>query len=257
MKYRAAFIVLHFFLMAFSQKLPPAAITIDSLIVSSADASADSLLMEKSTTENTVYPKDFENRFQSKYKGDDYNYTTVKPRESLLQKLQRAIIRLIESVLGKIDPNKSANYAENIIRLFAILLGGLILYFIIKIFVNKNGNFFFSKKNRKLNIQNQDLIENIHEINFPESIANFERQKDYRTAIRYHFLLVLKKLSNQKLIKWHSEKTNKDYLAEIKKPDLKERFKELIYIFDYVWYGEFVITEEQYHQFKQKFLSFK
>lgn len=244
--------------MAFSQELPPPPYaTIDSLVVNSADSSADSLLMENPTSENTIYPKNFDENFQSKYKGEDYNYTTVKPRESLLQKLQKAIIRILESILGKIEPGKSAIYAGNIIRFFAIVLGGLILYFIIKIFINKNGNFFFNKKNKKLNIHDQNLQENIHEINFPESIANFELQKDYRSAIRYHFLLVLKKLSTQKFITWNPEKTNKDYLTEIKRPDFKAHFKELIYIFDYVWYGEFVITEEQYQQFKQKFLSFK
>ena len=123
--------------------------------------------------------------------------------------------------------------------------------------MNKNGNLFFSKKNKKLNIPNQNLQENIHEINFPESIVNFERQQDYRSAVRYQFLLVLKKLADQKIIIWNPEKTNKDYLLELKKPQLKNNFKGLIHIFDYVWYGEFEINEEKYQQLKKKFADFK
>lgn len=258
MRFKISIFLLHFLILGFSQEMPPPPYAeIDSLIVNSNYSSADSILNKNPASENTVYPKNFDEKFQSKYQGEDYNYTTVQPRQSLWDKIKKRIIRLLESILGKIDPSKSANYADNILRLFAIILGGFILYFIIKIFINKKGNFFFSKRNRKLNIPDQNLQENIHEINFPESIAKFELQKDYRSAIRYHFLLILKKLSDQKVINWNPEKTNKDYLSEIKRNDLQEKFKELIYIFDNVWYGEFVITEEKYHQFKQKFVNFK
>lgn len=258
MKFRIFILFLHFLVLGFSQELPPPIYgTIDSLVVNSADSSADSLLDEHPYTNNTIYSKNFEEKFQSKYKGEEYNYTTEKPHESLWQKIKKKLIQWLASLLGNADPSKSVNYAKNILQFFSILLGGFILYFLIKFLLNKNGNFFFSKKKEKLNIHNQNLQENIHEINFPESISNFERQQDYRSAIRYHFLLVLKKLADQKNITWNPEKTNKDYLLELKKPQLKEGFKELIYIFDYVWYGEFVIDEEKYNQFKQKFSNFK
>lgn len=258
MKFKFSLLLMHFLILGFSQEMPPPPYAeVDSLILNSNYSSADSILDTNPTSENTVYPKNFDEKFQSKYQGEEYNYTTVQPRESLWQKFKKRIIRFLESILGKIDPNKSANYADNILRFFAIVLGGFILYFLIKVLINKNGNFFFSKKNRKLNIPDQNLQENIHEINFPESIAKFELQNDYRSAIRYHFLLVLKKLSDQKVINWNPEKTNRDYFLEIKRPNLQENFKELIYIFDNVWYGEFVINEEKYQQFKQKFVNFK
>lgn len=217
----------------------------------------DSLLLENPTTDNIVFPKSFEDKFQSKYKGSDYDYTTIKPRESLWQKIQKRIRKILESIFGKVDPNKTEKYAENIMRIFAVIVIGFVLYFLIKFLLGKDGNFFFSKKNKKLNIANQDLQENIHEINFSESIEKFERQKDYRSAVRYQFLLVLKKLADKKLITWNPEKTNKDYLSELKTKELKMGFKELAYIFDYVWYGEFEVNEENYNTFKQKFLNFK
>ena len=217
----------------------------------------DSLLLEKPTTDNIIFPKSFEDKFQSKYKGGEYDYTTVKPRESLWQKIQKRIKKILESIFGKVDPNKTASYAENIMRIFAVIIIGFVLYFLIKFLLGKDGNFFFSKKNKKLNIANQDLQENIHEINFSDSIEKFERQEDYRSAVRYQFLLVLKKLADKKLISWNPEKTNKDYLSELKNKELKSNFKDLAYIFDYVWYGEFEVNQENYIQFKQKFLNFK
>ena len=261
MKFR---IFLFFFILQFisgnSQELPPPPI---SPIKDSADVLynkqfySDSILLKKPTTDNIVFPKSFEDKFQSKYKGSDYDYTTIKPRESLWQKIQKRIKKILESIFGKVDQNKTASYAENIMRIFAVIIIGFVLYFLIKFLLGKDGNFLFSKKNKKINIENQDLQENIHEINFSESIEKFERQKDYRSAVRYQFLLVLKKLADKKLINWNPEKTNKDYLSELKTDHLKSSFKELAYIFDYVWYGEFEVNEESYKDFKQKFLNFK
>ena len=255
---------LFFFLLQFisgnSQELPPPPMSSfkDSVSIGhQGQYYTDSLLLEKPTTDNIIFPKSFEEKFQSKYKGGEYDYTTVKPRESLWQKIQKRIKKILESIFGKVDPNKTASYAENIMRIFAVIIIGFVLYFLIKFLLGKDGNFFFSKKNKKLNIANQDLQENIHEINFSESIEKFERQEDYRSAVRYQFLLVLKKLADKKLISWNPEKTNKDYLSELKNNDLKASFKDLAYIFDYVWYGEFEVNQENYTQFKQKFLNFK
>ena len=80
---------------------------------------------------------------------------------------------------------------------------------------------------------------------------------DYRSAVRYQFLFILKKLSDKKLINWNPEKTNKDYAAELKAPHLKNDFSNLSYIFDYVWYGEFSIEEQSYQKFKNKYQAFK
>lgn len=123
--------------------------------------------------------------------------------------------------------------------------------------MGKDGNLFFGKKNKKVNINAEELHENIHEINFPESIAKFEREGDYRSAVRYQFLFILKKLSDKKQINWNPEKTNKDYTAELKNIDLKNEFAGLSYIFDYVWYGEFNIDEQNYLKFKSQYQAFK
>lgn len=218
---------------------------------------ADSVLMKNPVTENTVYPKKFRDKIPSRYTGKDFDYTTVQPRMSFWEKLMKKVYRILESIFGKTVFAGSGNMAGILIRLFAIILVGFILYFIIKYFIGKNGGFLFGKKNRKLDIQEEDLHENIHEINFSESILRFEKSGDFRSAVRYQFLLVLKKLSDKKLIAWNPEKTNRDYLAELKTPHLKDQFYDLSYIFDYVWYGEFSITEESYLKFRDQYQSFK
>lgn len=218
---------------------------------------ADSVLMKKPVSENVVYPKEFKENIPSRYKGNDFDYSVSKPRESFWQKLLRKLDRILQGIFGETAFTKSAELTTVLIRLFAIILVGFLLYFIIRYALGKEGNFIFGKKNKKLDLHVEELHENIHEINFPESIAKFEREGDFRSAVRYQFLFLLKKLSDKKLISWNPEKTNKDYVAELKAPHLKNEFSNLSYIFDYVWYGEFSIEEESYQKFKNQYQAFK
>jgi hypothetical protein len=218
---------------------------------------ADSVLLKNPVTENTIYPKKFRENIPARYKGSDFDYTTVKPRMSFWERVMEKIAKIMESIFGKTVFTRSGNITGVLIRLFAIVLVGFLIYFIIKYLLGKDGNFLFGKKNKKFDIREEELHENIHEINFPESILKFEKSGDFRLAVRYQFLYVLKKLSDKKIIVWNPEKTNKDYVAELKADYLKADFSKLSYIFDYVWYGEFNIDEASYQKFKNQYQSFK
>ncbi|GAB0156105.1 hypothetical protein CHRYSEOSP005_13690 [Chryseobacterium sp. Alg-005] len=218
---------------------------------------ADSILRQNPVSENTVHPKKFRENLPARYKSKEFDYSTSKPRESFGQKLRRKIAQILERIFGDTVFTKSTKATETLIRIFAILLVGFLLYFIVRYLLGKDGSFIFGRKNKKVDIREEELHENIHEINFPESIARFERSGDYRSAIRYQFLFILKKLSDKKRINWNPEKTNKDYIAELKQGTLKDEFFNLSYIFDYVWYGEFNIEEQTYLKFKNQYQSFK
>lgn len=252
------------FSFCFSQNeaSPAVSVKADSVFYSNKDLlPADSLLQNNYVTENTVSPKNFKPNFRNSYKGEEFSYTTIKPHESLWDRIMRKMGRVLESIFGKMDSQKASNYTEIVLRILGIIIVGFLLYFLIRYLVSKDGNLFFSKRNKKINISEGDIHENIHEniheINFPETIAKYEREKDFRSAVRYRFLQVLKNLSDQKLIDWNIEKTNKDYVKELKDETRKQNFKELAYIFAYVWYGEFKINEEDYQQFKNKFENSK
>lgn len=218
---------------------------------------ADEVLSKNLVTDNVVYPKKFRPNFRENYRGAEFDYTTVKPRESIWEKLERRLIKLWQTVFGDIDARTAPQYAEIFLRIFAIIIVAVVLYFLINFLLGKEGNYFFSRKNRKIAISGKDLHENIHEINFPQTIDEFERKKDFRSAVRYRFLFVLKQLSDSKIIDWNPEKTNRDYFFEIKNNAAQNRFSELVYIFDYVWYGEFELDEKSYQHYRGKFLNFK
>ncbi|MFC2721065.1 MAG: DUF4129 domain-containing protein [Flavobacteriaceae bacterium] len=216
----------------------------------------DSLLNSIKETDDVIFPKTFPENYKNKYKSKEYDYTATKPRESLWERLQRKFIELLESIFGSINSNKPFDFAESIMRFLAIIIIGFVLYFLIKFLISKEGSFFFGKKNKKINIEVNELHENIHEINFQESIKGYERNRDFRYAVRYQFLWILKILADKNIIEWNPEKTNRDYMTEIKEKQLQGKFRDATKIFDYVWYGEFEIDENSYHQMKEKWSVF-
>ena len=74
--------------LSFAQEGEPSS-TIETVVVDSLSEEhykgmnrADSLLLKKPVTENTVYPKKIKENIQSRYKGSEFDYSVSKPRES-------------------------------------------------------------------------------------------------------------------------------------------------------------------------------
>jgi hypothetical protein len=86
-------------------------------------------------------------------------------------------------------------------------------------------------------------------------IKNAIKQQNYRLAIRYYYLLTLKKLSQNHIISWEQQKTNEDYISEIDAIKLKTDFTNITRIYDYVWYGEFDIDVLKFEALKLQFES--
>jgi len=258
-KFKVFFFLFLFFSAGFFAQQQFQPVEIDTLVsgIDEKWVKTDSVLTKNYITENVVYPKNLRPDLRNKYKGDEYNYTIVKPKESLWSKIRKRIAKILQSIFGEVDVQKTSDVTLLLIRLFAIGLIGFLLYVLIKYIISKEGGLFFSKKNRKVDIHEENLAENIHEINFSEEILKFENSKNFRFAVRYRFLQILKKLSDQKRIHWLPEKTNRDYISELKNETQKSEFQELVRIFDYVWYGEFEINATNYQHFKKVFNSFK
>jgi hypothetical protein len=181
--------------------------------------------------------RSFSDNLTEKYKGEEFDYESSVEGESqnFIARALSWILQKISEIFGvEIDPT---TYKIIEFILYAVLIV-FALYMIVRLLVGKNAASFFSKDSRKLaplNIQE----EHIEQIDLDEFIKNALAQNDYRLAIRFMFLKALKELSFRNIIAWHFDKTNLDYYHEIEHPELKENFKDLSYLYDYVWYGEF------------------
>ncbi|OQD42628.1 hypothetical protein BUL40_08855 [Croceivirga radicis] len=208
----------------------------------------------KYDTNISLEQRNFEKDLQEKYTGDEFDYTiTTGESQNLLTRFLAFFFNWLADTFGFTISPEAFKILEIIIY---ILLGGLVLYLIIKFAVNEKVSTLLTKRAKPLT----DLgisEQHIETIDFDALLADALKNKDYRLAVRYQFLLLLKHLSNKDLIDWHFEKTNADYTREIKEPRLKNSFMELAYLYDYVWYGEQAISEPAYLTAANKFNTVK
>lgn len=102
-----------------------------------------------------------------------------------------------------------------------------------------------------------DLEEtDIREVNFPDLLQHAISQRAYRNAVRLLFLDGLKQLTEANLIHWKANKTNHDYQAELRGHPLSEDFRQLTRAYEYVWYGNLLLSQEQFAQIHQRFTHF-
>jgi hypothetical protein len=121
----------------------------------------------------------------------------------------------------------------------------LIIYFNRKKF--KFDKIFIKNKEASKIILDFDE-ENIEEVDFEALTKNALLNGNYKLAIRYQFLDVLKRLSNAGIIEWQPYKTNYEYLLEIKKGELRNHFRKAALVFDYIWYGNLELSPEDYRE---------
>lgn len=204
--------------------------------------SQNAIVKKDSSSINVTY---FKKNFKDNYSGDDFNYSINDTGGiNLMQRILRKFFDFMGDLFG-IDIDfidyKTLEY------IVYGLLGIIVLYLIIKFLLQNPVSSVFKTETKT--IEGFSYVEeDIEQIDFDKLIKKALKENNYRLATRYQYLKSLKVLANKKAIDWHYEKTNSDYLHEIKDNKLKERFKRISYIYDYVWYGEFPIDEVSFNK---------
>jgi hypothetical protein len=179
----------------------------------------------------------FKSNFKKRYTGKDYNYTEEPAAESMLDRFLAWLYRLING--GFIRDEKGQVTGVGIMwYIVAILIVLGVAYLIAWAIMGKQGKWIFGRGRKNIAVFDVEDV-NIHQTDFPVLIAQTQQQGNYRLAVRYYYLWLLKKLSLREVIHWHTDKTNSDYYYEIKDPLLRNDFKYLSYVYDHSWYGEF------------------
>jgi hypothetical protein len=187
-----------------------------------------------------IIEKGFSEDFSQKYSSEDFNYNeNDEEAQNLLGRAVSWFFQQLEKLFGVDISPQVLDVVEFLVYLLLTIFIG---YFIIKLLLGQNTSSFFNRKTATVNPLTIDE-EHIEHLNLDTFIDDALAQKNYRLAIRYMYLKALKELSSNNIISWHFEKTNNDYYNEIKDPLLKENFKKVSYLYDYVWYGEFDLDE--------------
>ena len=133
--------------------------------------------------------------------------------------------------------------------IFLACILGLIVYLFIR--YNPLGRYLKTSEEPTVLISTEEDI--IRHKDIPLLIDHALRDKNYRLAVRYAYLLIIKKLTEADLIDYRFEKTNTDYIKELKNEDVKEGFGQITRLYDFIWYGNFDIVEEDYKKAQSTF----
>ncbi|MDO5510657.1 MAG: hypothetical protein Q4F57_08170 [Weeksellaceae bacterium] len=215
-------------------------------------ASTHEMLKRSYESQETVYDRSW-NNLESKYQNHEFVYDSDKPSLTAWDRLMANFYAWLDSLTSSNNAGNLREFMELMINLIAVVGIGILIFIIVKYLLTYKDKFFFEKKAEKLKNNVSDLHEDIHEIDFLTEIANHEQKSDWRLALRYGFLKILKTLTDKGIIDWDAEKTNQDYYQEIQNTALQSQFLQSIYWFDHVWYGEFPISQEQYLAAKKVF----
>jgi hypothetical protein len=163
--------------------------------------------------------------------------------------IRRALSRVFDSDIAL----PQSGVSRIVLWVLAILAALAVVYIIFR------GNWIriFSRKRFSANRPDYSVYEeNIHEMNFADEIEAAIRSGNLRKATRLFYLRALKELSDAGRLEWQINKTNSDYLQEIKDPVLRRDFAFLCTAFEYIWYGEFQPSDALYEETFSRFREF-
>jgi len=149
------------------------------------------------------------------------------------------------------DVSNSFSWGPTVNIIVICLVAVIIIFVILKLLGLKSLNNKVKISNAQFKISEiEDDIELKDLLPLHEQLI---AKGDYKGAVRVLYLQSIKHLNDTGAIEWKKDKTNADYLREMRKQSSFGLFKILTHTYELVWYGEFPVTEKAYHTVKKQF----
>lgn len=142
------------------------------------------------------------------------------------------------------------------VRIFFWCLAFIFIFFIFYKVFFKNGIFRRGRKMQTIS-KDEDTVDELDDIsNYDALVLQAEKENNLNVAVRYLFLKTLKNISDKELIHFAADKTNSEYLGEMKSHKYFSEFGWLTRNYEYLWYGKFSIDSGEYSKLKERFNLF-
>lgn len=102
----------------------------------------------------------------------------------------------------------------------------------------------------------EELEEHIHETELEGYLRMALEESNFKAAVRVYYLMAIKSLSENQWITWKRDKTNFDYVREMRKHPEYADFRKLTYLFEVIWYGDTDIDQQVYRRISPSFDHF-
>lgn len=185
-----------------------------------------------------------------KYRDDSrFDYTEAQPQDNWLTRFRTWLGRMWDSfwrwILG--DGEISGFWLALIEALPYLIVAGIIIFMVwLLIKLNPGAKLLATPKNPEVLFSDEEQL--IREADLKLLIQKAILAGQYRLALRYYYLQILRGLEQVGWIQYESDKTNSDYSRELKKRSIHSGFDQATRWYEYIWYGEFLIDENQFRQ---------
>jgi len=170
-----------------------------------------------------------------------------------MDSLLRATQFKVQKPRRRVDLSGSDFFSSIFGIIFWILAIGLFIYLVYRLFLS---NSSFLSRSRK-NIASDIAVIEEENTSDPDSLLrNAIRSGNYRLAVRYLYLQSLQRLSEKKFIEINTNKTNYEYVMEVRRHKFANEFASLTLQYEYVWYGEYPVDERLFEQIQGSFTQF-
>jgi len=204
-----------------------------------------------------IVQKKFDKENLETYKSNkEFNYSEeiIEEEPTFFERfynwLIRQFLRLLEWLVGV---KYASGILKNILVALPYIITAVVLFLIIKFFLKVNANAIISNAKNKPIVTITEEEELIKNKDILKLVQKAIAQKNYRLAVRYSYLNVLKQLEEKEIISWEQQKTNKDYIQEISEKNIKNSFEKLTRLYDFVWYGKFQINHIEFAKVQANF----
>lgn len=207
--------------------------------------------------DNPIENLKFTPGFKESYKNKaEFNYSSAAKTDNLWTQIKNGISRWLDRIFNSEAADTPKQLWNTALEYFSVVLLIGLIAFVIRMFIKKEAFWFFKKSKKPFEIHTVEMEKDLEKTNFKSLIKIALANDDHRLAIRYYYLWLLKALSKNAVIKWDLEKTNSDYLSEIKDAETRKSFQYLSYLYNNIWYGEFAVDPLEFEKAQQAFESF-
>ena len=238
----------------------------DSIAQSEANSEIESKTEGAKVSQHKVHfdktdnlkPVNFEETKIEELKRDEnFNYLEEQQQKTWWQEFKEWINQKYQQFLkwlfGDYDAGSILGFIIKLIP-YILLIG--IICFIIWLFTRMNPGKNILQQPQTATMHLDDEEEIIQNADIPTLIKTAIENGQYRMAVRYYYLQALKELDLKNLIDFEAQKTNEDYTSEINNAQLNIIFKKVTRIYNFIWYGDFQVSKDDFLLAEKGFSEF-
>jgi len=177
----------------------------------------------------------------------EFQYTVDEP--NFLQRLWQDIRQAVEDFFLRLFPGDSTMRLPlgNLLAILAaVLVAAVLLYALRDVITGFTADAALHAEDE---LDGQPLIAELA----LQRAQELSTDGDYRTAVRYLYLSALLLLEERGLLRYDRSLTNREYLRTVAhRPELAATLREVIDVFDRVWYGFQTLSASEYEAYARR-----